>query len=510
MNELTFCEKWVIVLFLVLGIGIRLFLLTGPVDYPDWRQTENAYTAWRMYQEPVPDLWNPKVPYRGAKDVSISELPLHAAAVALVFKVLGRESLMAARVVTMATFLATAYFLFRILSLVADCRRAWYSILAFFALPLSIFYSRAHHYEFTVLMFSYGFLFFALRFFAERRVYWYIAAMFMACWAFLMKPPLCAMLWLPLFVFIACRNRPLNLKDFGWAMGLGVLPLTLAIMLNEHRIALHASEVESVAFPMKFTHKLLNDWFFGALADRFEVERWILLGKRLVWDVLTPMGVVAALMFPFLPINKRTGYLFVWSLGISFGLGALLLFRMVASPHDYYSVFFLPGAAVLIGWFLAWLVEVDLDVIPCWKSAGRCIVVLSLVWAGSFLAIKREHYFSVDWQKIKAGETIAAATSPDALVISVTKGRSTGYSDPRILYYAHRRGWAIEADQLKTEDLEVFNEAGANMAALLLTPDYPPVSANFGVLTGMTYRVHEMIDPRGKNIGCVVLFPLER
>ncbi|MFH0879220.1 MAG: glycosyltransferase family 39 protein, partial [Lentisphaerota bacterium] len=190
MSKLSPLERTIIFAFIGFGLAVRLAHLTGPLDMPDWRQSTTAYMAYRMAQESPPDILHPKVVYRGSRDVRISEFPFYSFVVALVYKMMGTaESLPAARLVTLAFFLGSAFFLFRIVKLLLGHRTAWYVMAVYFCLPLALFYSRAVHYDIALIFFSHAFLFFALQFYCTGRWRYFVWSTTSATMAFLMKAP---------------------------------------------------------------------------------------------------------------------------------------------------------------------------------------------------------------------------------------------------------------------------------------------------------------------------------
>ena len=109
----------------------------------------------------------------------------------------------------------------------------------------------------------------------------------------------------------------------------------------------------------------------------------------------------------------------------------------------------------------------------------RVVVALGLVVAGSIYGLKRGNYYKLDVQKLAAADVVKQHTQPDDLVLNLMKGRSTGFTDPRFLYNAERRGWAYPLESIEHDDLNLLIEHGADVVALLLTPDYPPSPGTF-------------------------------
>ena len=495
----------------VVGVLVRVFLLGGPLDVPDWRQADTAYMAYRMWQESPPQVLHPKTPFRGSADVKAAEFPVYPLVVSLVWKLLGRESLVAARLVSLGFFAGAVVYAFLAVRLLAGRRVAWFTVAVYTILPLGIPYSRMVHPDFCIVFFAHMFLYHGLSFFCRERVIDYLIAVLGCTLVFLMKAPYGFYFALPMALYVKRQWGGRTRSGIFLLGSMFVLPLLAGVWFNNWRIALERDYVESLVYPMKWTAESLRGRFFGTLEQRADLQKWSFLVRRTVILVVTVPGAVLGLWGMIAGwfnryLKKAVGY--VWTLVLGALLYTLVVFPMVVSAHEYYSIPYLfPAAAAIalgIEWFEQRLVQ--------GKSAALLLILAILVYGTSYGLRRGPYlygppYFSFDWQRIVAGQIIERETRPDDLVLSVTLGRSTGWSDPRILYYAHRRGWARQAEDLSEEDLRLYISHGARTAALLMTPIYPPERENFGVLAGYPYQVREM--RRGTNmIGYLALFDL--
>lgn len=505
-------ERFILAAFVSATLAYRLTLLTGPLDEPMWRQADTAYMAVRMMHESPPDLLNPKAPYRGTNDVKAAEFPLYPAAAALVYKAMGRESLPAARVVTLVFFAAGAWLLFLSVRLMLGARVAWWTTTLYTLAPLGIAYSRMVHPDFTIIFFSHVFLYALLRFVASGGWGWWGVAVVGGIGAFLMKAPYGFFLGLlPGWWWLTDKDRRTLGRFVGMATVL-VLPLAAAIWFNHHRIAQEAPFAESLVYPMKWTSESSAGRFFGTLADRLAIDGWKTIAKRMVWLVLTPFGVVLAVAGlvrsrAAAPLRSAP---WVWLTGaVIYGL---VVFPMVAGGHEYYTIPLMAPAALLAALGAVRLVDVLQDRLA-WRPVVATLMVLALTAAGVRAGLQRGPYleglpyFSVDWQRVKAGEAIREHTAPGELVLAATHGRSTGWSDPRILYHAQRRGWAMELRYLDDARLSVYREAGARWLAVLVTPEAETQEHDLGPLAG---RPHASvpITRNGQTIGSVRFYRL--
>lgn len=507
---ITQLEGVLLAVAIAAAMGVRVVHLSGPLDEPSWRQADTAYMALRMGRETPPDLLRPKAPYRGAVDVKAAEFPIYPFVVALGYKAVGGEHLLVARLITLTFFLGSVFYLFRCVDLFFDRRVAWYTVAVYLMLPLGVFYSRAVHPDFCIIFFCHAFLYHALRFYDTQRWVHYAVAVAAASSAFIMKAPYCFYFGLPLAAYVLTRWDGWKWKNFVTMGAVFAVPLVLAWWFNEHRMALEAPYEESLVYPMKWTREFTNRWFFGSLAMRLNPELWAAVARRTVFQVFTPVGSYVAVMAVAVAYRRGQwrGWLCLLALGAGVVLFGLTVFRHFSSTHDYYSLPLLAPAAIVVALFLAAVAQWGTD--PAVSGRGLVGVALTLIFlgAGSAYGLQRGHYFHHDWQRIRAGEAIADMTAPDDLVVSATKGRSTGGPDPRILYLADRLGWTINLDAMDEAALALYREHGADFVALLMTPSYPPEPEHFGVLDGYPFESRELRDDCEEPIGHLVLFNL--
>jgi hypothetical protein len=505
--------RWIPALVLALAFAFRLLHLGGPLDIPDWRQGDTGYMALRMAGEWPPDLLHPKAPYRGAVDVKAAEFPIYPALVGLVYRALGGESLPAARVVTLLFFIGSLLYFHATVRRVFGAAVARHAAAVYALLPLGIPYSRMVHPDFCIIFFAHAYAFHALDFIERRRASAYALATLAATAAFLMKAPYVFYFAMPLAVYAWLRPGRRIVAD---TLGLGsifIVPFLAAMWFNGYRILMEAAHEESILYPMKWTAESLNARFFGTPAQRLFAEPWIFFTRRLVILAATLPGALLALAATLFAWRWRgwTGYAFLAMLWLGTLAYLLLVFPIVTSDHDYYSLPFLAPLALAIALTLARLGDIAG---PGWRSAAAVVAAYLALAAGSAYGLQRgpflysAPYFTHDWPRIEAARVMAAELPERDLVISVGQGRSTGWSDPRILYMANRRGWAIEMSALDEAALALYRSGGARRAAVLMTPDHPPVNAELGVLAPYPRAVHDLRDPSGRAIGWLVIVDL--
>ncbi|MBU0677839.1 MAG: glycosyltransferase family 39 protein [Verrucomicrobia bacterium] len=509
-------ETVVVALSLIASLVIILSHMTGPLSAPSWRPSTTAYMAYRMAQESPPDILHPKVVYRGPREVRVSEFPLYPFVVSLVYKAMSvKESLPAARAVTLLFFLGSAYFLHRTMSLLFSKRAAWYAVCVYALMPLNLFYSRSLHYDVALMFCSTGFFYYGLRYCDTKSWLHFGASTVLCAAAFLMKAPYCYFYGFGLLAYLFYTRVNRNLKNLFLLGCLFIFPLLVAVLFNLHRIQIEGSEPQSVLMPQKWTGGSQLSWFFGDLMSRLDPAHWYMFVQRTVLSVLTPAGVVAAFAALVLPgfFRRKQGAVTTWALGFGVFTYVLLVFPMIASTHDYYSLPLTFYGAMLIGVCLEWMSGIGKRL---HNAVGPVCAALFLaaLWAGSASGLQRgamlvgNPYFKVDWQFTEAGRIIGEHTAEDECTLVTTMGRTLGETDPRVLYAAKRRGWGRGGARMNAEILATYISGGADYCALIMTTEYDPETDRYNFLQGYPHETYPMTSPDGEHVGSVILYDL--
>ena len=509
-NQVSRPEWFLLGVALLLAVAVRLAFLGGPIDEGSWRQIWCNFQARQLALESPPDFMNPKINFQGRDWVNVANPPFYEMAIAAAYKALGRESLPVARTITLLMFAGSAAYLFLIVRRVAGLRPAAYITLAYWWLPLGVFYSRAIHYDILVLFMALAFLHHALRYLEAWRWRDYLLAMAALAVAFSTKPPYVVFAGPPLFVFVLFRCRGRYLRALASLAVMAILPYLLFSWYDAHRMSIELTRHTSVLEPNMHTAAEFRNYYIGPLALRFQAANWFVILQRAYWMLVTPPGVLLATAgagLALLRIKRLDGaFLGAWCLG---ALGYVLFaFPMVSGFHDYYTLPLLAPAAILLGGGLSLLAGFRGRRLR-W---GLPLLVVYFFLHGTYArhALRAHHYFTHDEQLMAAGAKIAEWTRPDDLVVCSAIGRSTGDVDPRILYFADRIGYANEMAQLTPENLALYRSAGTPWLAVLVTPDWYETGTRTLAAWGEPARLEELSGPGGRPLGRVYLFDLSR
>jgi O-antigen ligase len=438
-----------------LFFGLRLLHLGAEIDTPNmWRQCDTAQYIRAFYEDGI-DLLQPSVCWLGDHRTTILEFPLPEAVAAVGYHVFGPHHVVA-RAVFLLFFLGSAFFAYRFVCEVVGRRLARMTVLIYLVMPLSLFYSRAIHIDFSALFFAYGMAtFFAVGLRRESARWMWAGACFAAV-ALMIKAPYVLPVVPPLGVLV--------FRDHKWRFVLRSLPQLALPVLVFWFWEVHVHAVNSAAPDWDFIphyRKMVQSWgwYFGTLAQRLDPRIWLFLGQRFWSEVTGALGVVPLLVGLVAMIRQRSWLLLSWCAG---AVLMLLVFFNLCVVHNYYLIPFLAPAACLIAVGILWLVdEVGL------RRIGRVVMAagLLLLLAAEYIRYAEGHYYGVLADVIEGGRVIEEHT-PEGSLLVVSRGDFDCRS-PHLLYSAHRYGWSITERDLQPDLLEKLQDLGADHLATI-------------------------------------------
>jgi len=442
-------------------VALRLPHLGGPLDDPhSWRQCDTARYSLEFVRHGI-DLLHPAVCWLGGHRTLIFEFPLPEAMSAGLQKLFGVGEHWD-RIVALAFFLAATFFLHRFLDLAAGRRTAWLATLAWLALPLGQFYSRAAHVDFAATAGAHALLYHGAR--AARGGGWAHAggAALGGALAAMIKAPYLLPVLGPLALVALSATGIAPLLSLGAALLVTVIAFKL---WRGHVDAVNARAPDWFFLPGYYKEVNPLWWYFGEWSQRLDRVSWFRIARRLIHEVATPPGVLIAFAAPLaavrataLKAGPRTLAL-AWAAGT---LAYLLVFFPLNAIHNYYQIPFLAPVALLVA----------LGFEAMWDRVRPAALVAALLFAAmAIVSPLRIPYYGVDWLRIEAGRLIDARLPKDALVVACD--HSSGYSDPRLLHRADRHGWPLAIPDLTPERLARLHALGARYVAIV-TSDIRP------------------------------------
>jgi hypothetical protein len=121
--------------------------------------------------------------------------------------------------------------------------------------------------------------------------------------------------------------------------------------------------------------------------------------------------------------------------------------------------------------------------------------------AGSAYGLHRGGYFRADRMLMEAGRIVAENSSRSDLITVAIEGRTTGPTDPRLLYWADRKGFTAPLRDLDDARWKRCRAEGINMLAVLTRPDAPLDMDRISFVQPADVRRFEVCDAAGGLLG---------
>ena len=468
------------VLFMIAAlalIGLRLPHLTGPITDPhSWRQVDTVNFALDFYRRGF-DILHPAVCWLGAHRTIVLNFPLSETITAALYRVFGPNPIWD-RLVSLAFFVLSAAYVWGISRRIAGERAGMLATLAYLAFPLGQYFSRVPHIEFSVLAFVVGTLYHALRACTERRASQTVAATICATLAAVIKGPYLATLAFPLLLILIAMPTIANVLRLATALGVAIA----AFVAWRHHVDTVNATVPDWSFLPDFYKEVNPMWrYTGTMAERQDLGNWIRIAKRLVYEVVTPVGLVLALpslmwrrpepgagtSVPSAVLPDARAFVFGWLLGCC---AFVVVFFRLNVMHNYYQLPFLAPLALLVGLGTdaLWTRLPRLGPIPL---AGVLFVVFLVVAACSPPTLG---YDRVDWLRIEAGRVVASRVPAGDLMVAADYN-TLPPTDPRLLARSGREGWPMRAADITPDRVAKLRPYGLKWVVVLTDPDHPAV-----------------------------------
>jgi len=427
----------VFLLALVLALVLRLPHLRGPLDDPhSWRQCDTSEITRGFVRGGI-DVLHPQVAWLGAHRTLIFEFPLPEAIAAVAGRALGSDPLWD-RLVALGFSALAAFYLYLAAREIAGADVARVATVLFAFVPLLQFYSRAAHVDPCALAGAHGLLYHAIRASRGGGLRHGVAGALLGAMAAMVKGPYLAPVLGPLALLLArsdTRGRVL-----------GALPVVLSavafVVWRRHVNAVNALAPDWTWLPGYYKEVDPWWWYVGEWSQRLQSGAWRTLAQRLVLEVATPIGLVAAAIglwrAPRADSPDARGPVWLWLVAT---FAYLAVFFPLNVQHNYYQLPFAAPVAVAAAAGIVALAGMGGR-----AARGFAMAMLLGVIALACVTPGRRGYYRVDEMRVRAGEVLARLTPRDALLVAVDRG--TEYTDPRLLHRADRHGWAARPEDV--------------------------------------------------------------
>lgn len=408
-------ETLILLLIFVVMLLTRLYHIdSAPLEIEEgWRQGDTESIA-RNFVEYKFNILYPNFNYDGPlPNIPALEFQVTTFAIAILYKLFGFNYLWA-RLVPICFFFFSAVFLYLFSEKYLGRTGGLFSLVAYAAIPVNVYYSRAIMPEAAGLMFFIGGLYYFDYWLSSRKLSILITASIFTALA-LMTKPMTIFIAIPM-LYLCIREYKWNwlVKREFWVYAL----LTLGLAITYYRISIPLADY-------KFSQDLAQNVLFRKLPTAIlDPKAYIFLYKSLM-RLLTPAGIVLVLAGIF-SLQKNQLIILVWFAAMLLEL----LLVVTAIRVYYYLIFFAVPCCILIGQGLSHLYSRV-------NSRIFSVILLMLLLVNSFTIVRPMYTINTAMQtQVRLVEQ--NTDKEDLLVV--------GSLDPCLLGISGRRGWRFNLD----------------------------------------------------------------
>lgn len=459
-------KKSLFIILFSLGVLIRFFHLGDHIESPHtWRQSDTANYIWDFYNNGI-DLLSPSVCWMGDHKTVILEFPISEAFVALSYTVFG-PSHTNAKICFLLLFLGSCVYFYKLIHHFFNHDITRIITLVYLFAPLSQFYSRAIHIDYSELMFVFAMVYYYLKGIKNSSYINLIVGSIFATLAFITKAPYAVFFSIPLLAYILINKQILFVLK---RMYIFLVPVGVFIAWQNYVFTVNDAVPDWIFIPgfKKFTYS--PGWYYGDLSQRMDVENWDLILSRLFNEILGYLGLVLFVIGLFFSKQKKLFFYF-WLFAL---MCYLFIFFNLNRVHNYYQIPFVPIFSVFIG--------LGINESSKWfqKESVKALVVFSLVlcFALESTYYSEKNYYEIKHLHLDIGAEIQQNTKPNDLI--VVNFENIDSKCPNFLYAARRNGWGIPKWGLEGSVLYKLMLEGADYFAFV--SKVPPMGEIEGFL----------------------------
>jgi hypothetical protein len=455
----------VLTLLLVVGFLARGSTFASPLlDLHSWRQGDTASISRNFVRDGLNPL-QPRVDHigPGGSSRALTGLELHAWLVALASALRGTFEPEVGRLLSSIYFAVSALLLWSLaVRRYGEGAALAGTIVYAFGFPLLFFFERAFTNEALLVLLSLASLHQAQRYVEGRRRLALAGTGVSLVLIAVIKPT---------YLIVLAPVAGMFVERRGWR-GLLAWELLAGSVVSVAAVGLWFSQAHAAVGPSGVSFGLvdkLTDWSI-VTSSRY----WFVIGRRLLKDVLGPLGLVAYVV-GIVAATRNGRRMEV------FGCAGVLVYLIVVAVgnavHNYYQLAVMPAAAPTIAlgvWTLvAGRVRPDDAVARTW---ARLALVATIAISTSLMRFSGSHsWFAVDWTKEHACHELPKVVAPGETLVFA------GYNSPDILFCSDRRGWLLAPHESTAEAIAAARQRGA--AVLVVAREQPvPLPPHSGIV----------------------------
>ena len=430
--------RYRLLILLLAAFTLRLSGISSPLlGVHSWRQTDTAAIARNYYQNGYRLLY-PQVDWRGDTDgYAETEFQIYPYIVSLLYGVFAPDEVLG-RLVSILLFIGSVVFLYLLVRAVMDRNAAFFAALFYAFLPTNVYYSRSFMPESAMLMFSVaGIYLFYIWLEREKLVHFLLSALMISL-AVLVKLPA---LYLGLPLLYLAWHKYKSRALLRWPLWLyAILVLAPVVLWYYHAHQLY-----------KQTHLTFKIWEYGtekwgSWSFALSFDYWSALLVRLHQLHFAYYAIAAFLIGILLKRKARQERLF------DFWLLAVICYFLIVPHgniwHEYYQLPLMLPASVFIGKLFGRFFCCR-RLTGHEKMGGKTLIlgIVLLLTMFESLQIYTTHLKAEreegNWY-VDLPNALDKISDKDDLVVAASNG------NPKILYYARRKGWICRPGELSS------------------------------------------------------------
>lgn len=456
-------NNFITISILISALIVRLYHITYPIfDIYAFRQTQTASTILNYYRNGI-DLLLPTVNSIGSPGVLVLEFPLFQALSALIYKIASPD-IIYIRFLSIIFCLIAAIYLYKLVVFFFNKEAAIFSIIFFLFAPLNIFFSRTPMIEAMAAMLSIMFLYYFILWIAQRKGYMLFLGVILASLALIVKPPY-SLIMFPVIIYYAFFKYGLKaIKDKAFVISL-LIPLVILICWQMWANYANSAFNSVADYPYKQLHSAfgvklseLNTWYFGTVSQRLDPSTYIVIAKRICYEILTVVGTI--LVFVSIPLKSRKHGLFfeVWL------ATALLSFVVLLNLNYVHNFYQLPCIAILSiycgrGLKIVWDKIKSINILKDHKYKVLIIILLLYLFNVGYVIDRGDYYNAHHMNYYEFGKQINSALSNNNDMVAISTVKNDLW-DPTLLYFADKKGYMVPQSLLNEDMINYFRDKG--------------------------------------------------
>lgn len=445
-QESAWLERMLLAALVAAGLYIRLFHLSSPLlDTHSWRQTQTAMFARNFYRNGM-NILKPQVDWAGAKPGYIeSEFQLYPYTVALFYKVFGLDEKYG-RLAAVFFSAGAMVFMYYFSRLFLDLWGASLALFFFVISPLNVFFSRAFMPESTMLFFSIGAVYFFTRWAVEDKMLWFWLSCGFSVFSFLVKIPSAHIGFALFYLAMAKYSWGMFAKKRLWlylVVSLGIPALWYAYAFQLGKQSGLTENIWSIGQDKWGNAGVWkNPYFYKVMLNRIS------------FGIVTYAGIMMAMLGFFIKTKHRyEPVTYVWLLSVVIYFYVVAYGNMV---HSYYQLPLVPAASFFAAKGCRAVYELlKNNFVLKYNEAILALSLVFLAYCGYASYRDISPAYRLNLNMLASAYETNKVTLPGTLIVAC----DTSY--PEVLYYSDRKGWHINPEETKPEDLQALVKEGA-------------------------------------------------